>query len=182
MNLDDHKHLILAEELGELVEATLRFQQILHKGLRFGFNAINPVKLTSAREDFITESRDVIVILEKIMMYNGFHDMIDPEKKVLKHQKVDRMIEAAKELGTIQDIPGPGSYHKQLLSSRDMNSKGEILTIEEYDLGREQGTYTFQDGYGFWANENFESVFDTTKSLRPEWATHVVWYKRSHVK
>lgn len=181
MDIKEHELVILAEEVVELIEACFKFHHAISKSLRFSENEINPVTSNTAKEDFIREARDVRVLLDRIVISHGYHEINDPDLITRKHNKVNRMIEASKNQGTIKPSI-QDSVHFHDLNRDKTNTNMEVIPVEVFLKALTKGLYTSEEGFGFWADETKESVYDVRKVLRPDWATHVVWYNNSKKK
>jgi hypothetical protein len=56
-----------------------------------------------------------------------------------------------------------------------------MFTAEDFDQACSEGSFTNDDGTGYWATEASKSsveVRPSTRQNKPDWATHVVWFNK----
>lgn len=67
------------------------------------------------------------------------------------------------------------------LPTDEIPDYGDLMTLEDWDACVACGGFIPYDGSGCWATNNkmdqSSNVWSKT-ALRPEWATHVVWFNR----
>lgn len=164
MNTIEHLKTITAEEFSELISAATKCQTYLFKNLRFGDIAISPVNKIPSFQEVVQEASDVVAMLEMISEEYCDNQIFDRERIEAKKAKVRLMMERAREHCALQ---------KDMLKRHDIaNLVPKYFSIEEFEAIQHE----LKNGVGYWATEVYISNSRTSSTLRPDWATHVVWY------
>lgn len=103
MDMSEHLRTAAAEECGEIADAALRVQKILHKSLRFGLDSVNPEDLKTNAQALRQELNDLQGVVE-LLQESGVlpQQLLDRELIDQKKQKVRKYMGQAVRGGTLQ--------------------------------------------------------------------------------